>query len=91
MQLAHHPTLPDFWITPVKSGLNTIPLPLGMFRVNPRATLGRIIFTILMEKFEKLGKSLGFSGKICQREVPRANYPREPCGFSIVYNKLVIC
>ena len=29
-----------------------------MFRVNPRATLGRIIFTILIQKFEKQWKIL---------------------------------
>ena len=42
-----------------------------MFRVKPRTTLGRLIFTILIQKSEDSGKSLGKFWRICPWEVPR--------------------
>ena len=59
----------DCQITPVKSGFNTVRLPLGktgLFRVNPRATLGCISFTILIRKSEKQWKVLS----VCQENLP---------------------
>ena len=45
------PNFTDFWITSVKSGFNTV-------RVKPRATLGLIFFTIVIQRSEKQRKVL---------------------------------
>ena len=61
----------DFLINPVKSGFNTVRLHLGknrnMFRVNPRVTLGRIIFTFLIGESEKEWKV----PRDCLRNLPK--------------------
>ena len=61
--------LSDFRITPVKSGFTLQIYPrvyVNMFRFNPRATLGVIFFTVLIQKSEKQWKVL--SG--CLKNLP---------------------
>lgn len=56
--------------------LNTVKLPLGktrLFRVNPRATVGRISFTILVRKSEKQWKLLSFCQEIFPTGGPTGN------------------
>ena len=50
-----------------------------MLSVSPRATLGRIFFTIFIKKSEKQWKVLRSSGKSdYPRDLPRANFSRQP-------------
>ena len=51
---------------------------VNMFRVKPRATLGLIIFTVLIQNSEKQWNVLSGCLKICPRELPRANFSRQP-------------
>ena len=48
-----------------------------MSSVNSRATLGRIIFTILIQSLKTVENPQGLSGKICPREFPsHQTFPR---------------
>ena len=51
-------TFQNFWITPVKSGFNTVKLHWSKTGICSgfRATLGRMIFTNLIQKSEKQWK-----------------------------------
>ena len=61
---------PEFRITPVNSGYYTLQIYprvyVNMFRVKPRATLGLIFFTVLIENSDKQWKVL--SG--CLKKLP---------------------
>ena len=86
----------DFRITPVKSGFNTDWITRNMLNVKPRATLGLILFTVLIKKNLKNSKKSSvvvwkiwpwdFPCKFPQ-ENPRANFPDNHCRLSIVYTK----
>ena len=82
----------EFRITPVNSGYYTLRIYakvyVNMFRVKPRATLGLIFFTVLIQNSDKQWKVL--SG--CLEKVALGNslgqlFPDNHCGLSTVYTK----
>ena len=70
----------DFRITPVKSGFNTVRLEvqMNMFGHKPRATLGLIVFTVLIQKSEKQWKVFSGGLKNLPSRIPsgRQTFPQ---------------
>ena len=84
---------PEFRINPVNSGYYTLQIYprvyVNMFRVKPRATLGLIFFTVLIQNSDKQWRVL--SG--CLEKVALGNslgqlFPDNHCGLSTVYTRV---
>ena len=74
----------EVWIYTLQTSLE---VHRNMFKHKPRASLGLIFFTVLIQKSEKQWKVLSVMGKVCPREIPRANFSRQHCRLSTVYTE----